>query len=207
MDIWTTVRTILEKNPGCRAKKLVAEVRERADLGRSTLYDHLGSWTLRKKCFREKGKYYLPKQWHRHKREIQQPFEILRIPGEWKTLRGRVEKFGLPLLDLKIRKLELGERDPKTGWPKANFDRVLPIQGIVVFNGATDLAAAIPIIIPEKYDACLFTPNLINEVIRIDDQVDWSDKLKLYTIKKVTQIYDGIEPSYIIAMLTELLII
>ena len=129
---------------------------------------------------------------------------VINIPSKWKTLKERSEKFGGYLLDLQIRKLKVGERDPETGWPKENYDQVIPIQGIIVPKGATDLAAAIPITIPEKYGARLFTPSLFNKVIREDNQLFWSDKLKLYKIKEVTQIFDGYDLSYIIAKLIEL---
>lgn len=204
VDFWTVVRTILEKNPGCRAKKLVAEVRARADRCKSTLYPHLESWILQGKCFREKGKYYLPEQWYRHKRELEHSFRILRMSSKWNILQERLDKVGGYLLDLEHRKLTLGDQDPITGWRKENYDRIIPIQGIIVDKGAVELAAAVPIVVPEKYNALLLTPSIINQVIREDDQIYWPDKLKLYKIKKIKTILDGYESSYIIAMLKEL---
>jgi len=61
MDIWVVVRTILEKNPGIRAKELIPKLRERTGLARSTIYSHLRTFDIRGKLCREKG-YYLPFQ-------------------------------------------------------------------------------------------------------------------------------------------------
>ena len=129
---------------------------------------------------------------------------VMNLPSKWETLKERTEKFGGHLLDLEIRKLELGEQDPITGWYKENYDQNFPIQGIIVLKGAKDLAAAIPIVIPEKYNACLFTPSISNQEIIEDDQVYWPNKVKRYKIKKVKTIIDGYESSYIIAMLNEI---
>ena len=139
------------------------------------------------------------------------PEETLRnlnnIPSKWKKLKEIAEKFGGYLLDLEHQKLKLGDRDPETGWPKENYDQVLPIQGIIVLKGATDLAAAIKIIIPEKYDAFIFTPSLVNEVIRPDDQIYWRDKRKLYKVKKIDKISDPYETSYVILKVVKIRII
>jgi len=62
MDIWTDVQTILEKNPGLRAKYLIQELREKTGLGRSMIYDHLHTFHNQNKIYREKGRYYLPHQ-------------------------------------------------------------------------------------------------------------------------------------------------
>ena len=126
------------------------------------------------------------------------------MTSKWNILKKRLEKEGGYLLDLEHQKLKLGDRDPETGWPKENYDQVIPIQGIIVLQGAEDLADALQISIPEKYSACLFTPSIINQVIREDDQIYWPDKLKLYKIKKVKTIFDGYESTYIMAMLKEL---
>ena len=61
MDIWTVVRTILEKNPGIKGDKLWRKVREKTDLSRSTIYGHLSSFELKDKIYREKGRYWLEK--------------------------------------------------------------------------------------------------------------------------------------------------
>ena len=119
----------------------------------------------------------------------------------------RSEKFGGYLLDLEHQKLILGDQDPETGWFKENYDHIIPIQGIIVDKGAVDLVFALPIIIPEKYSACLLTPSTSNQEIIEDDQIYWGDKNKLYKVKKITPILDGYETSYFIAMLIELRII
>jgi hypothetical protein len=59
MDYWTVVRTILEKNPGIRAKELITKLRGRIGLSRSSIYEHLGSLELKGRIEREKGRYYL----------------------------------------------------------------------------------------------------------------------------------------------------
>jgi len=61
MDVWTVVRTILEKNPRIKAKQLIVEVRKKTDLSRSTIYEHLLSLDLQGKIYREKGLYWLEK--------------------------------------------------------------------------------------------------------------------------------------------------
>ena len=129
------------------------------------------------------------------------------MTSKWNILQKRLEKEGGYLLDLEHQKMKLGDRDPETGWPKENYDQVLPIQGIIVLKGATDLAAAIKIIIPEKYDAFIFTPSLVNEVIRPDDQIYWRDKRKLYKVKKIDKISDPYETSYVILKVVEIRII
>ena len=62
MDFWTVLRTILEKNPGIAAKKLIEKLRGRLHLSRSTIYERLGSLDLQGKIEREKGRYYLKGQ-------------------------------------------------------------------------------------------------------------------------------------------------
>lgn len=61
MDISTVVRTVLEKNPGMKAKELIAKVREKTGLSRSVVYGHLGSFEVQGKIYREKGRYWLEK--------------------------------------------------------------------------------------------------------------------------------------------------
>jgi predicted transcriptional regulator len=61
MNIWTVVRTVLEKNPGIKAKELIKKVRGKTGLSRSTIYEHLNSLVLRGMIYREKGKYWLEK--------------------------------------------------------------------------------------------------------------------------------------------------
>lgn len=60
-DLWTTVRTVLEKNPGLSAKYLIKQLRGKTGLSRSTIYEHLSSFELRGRIQREKGKYWLKK--------------------------------------------------------------------------------------------------------------------------------------------------
>lgn len=57
-DIWTITRTIIEKNPGIKAKFLIQELREKTGLSRSTIYEHLTSFKLRKNISTEKGHYF-----------------------------------------------------------------------------------------------------------------------------------------------------
>lgn len=61
MDVWTVVRTVLEKSPGIKAKELIRKVREKTGLARSTIYDRMASFELQGKIYREKGRYYLEK--------------------------------------------------------------------------------------------------------------------------------------------------
>lgn len=60
-DIWTAVRTVLEKNPGLRAKFLIRELREKTGLNRSNIYVHLSSFVDRGEIHRESGCYWLAK--------------------------------------------------------------------------------------------------------------------------------------------------
>jgi DNA-binding transcriptional ArsR family regulator len=61
MNIWTVVRTVLEKNPSIKAKDLIRKVREKTDLSRSTIYGDLFSYEQRGMIYREKGHYWLHK--------------------------------------------------------------------------------------------------------------------------------------------------
>lgn len=61
LDFWTVVRTILENNPGIQAKFLILELRGKTRMSRSTIYDHLCTFDNQDRIYREKGKYYLPK--------------------------------------------------------------------------------------------------------------------------------------------------
>jgi len=62
MDIWTATRTVLEESPGLKASELLARVKHRTGLGRSTVYSHLESFDVQGKIEREKGKYWLEGQ-------------------------------------------------------------------------------------------------------------------------------------------------
>ena len=208
VDIWTEFRTVLKKNPGIKAKYLLLKLRKRIDLSKSTIYYHLSSWELQKRYYRENAKYYLPDDWRRYRNEIENKVnKTKRLPGKWEVLKEELGIVGGYLLDLEHQKLKLGDRDPETGWPKENYDQVIPIQGIIFQKGATDLAAAVPIIIPEKYDAFIYTPSLVNEVIRPDDQIYWRDKRKLYKVKKIDEISDPYETSYVILKVVKIRII
>jgi hypothetical protein len=66
MDFWTVTRTVLEKNPGMKAKLLLMELEKRTELSRSTVYSHLESLVIKEEIFREKGRYYLPRHWQGH---------------------------------------------------------------------------------------------------------------------------------------------
>jgi hypothetical protein len=63
MNIWTAVRTVLEKNPGMRSKHLIEELEKKTGLSRSTIFEHLSSFDLKGEIHREIGRYYLPDQW------------------------------------------------------------------------------------------------------------------------------------------------
>lgn len=63
MDIWTAVRTVLEKNPGVRSKHLIEELEKKTGLRRSTIFEHLSSFEVKLEIYREMGRYYLPDQW------------------------------------------------------------------------------------------------------------------------------------------------
>jgi len=61
MDIEKVIRTVLRISPGIRAKELVARVRAKTDLSRSTIYEHLTTLCRKGKIYREKGRYWLEK--------------------------------------------------------------------------------------------------------------------------------------------------
>jgi len=63
MNIWTAVRTALEKNPGMRSKHLIEELEKKTGLSRSTIFEHLSSFEVKREICREIGRYYLPDQW------------------------------------------------------------------------------------------------------------------------------------------------
>lgn len=84
MDIWTVVRTVLEKNPSIKAKELIAKVREKTDLSKSTIYDQLASLELQGKFYRDKGRYWLEKP-----RKIQEVSS--KMLGLWDYLKWKTE--------------------------------------------------------------------------------------------------------------------
>ena len=61
MDVENIIRTVLEKNPGIKAKFLIPVLQKKTGLSRSTLYELLGSLEIRGQIFREKGRYWVEK--------------------------------------------------------------------------------------------------------------------------------------------------
>lgn len=63
MNISDAVRTVLEKNPGMRSKHLIEELEKKTGLSRSTIFEHLSSFEVKREIYREMGRYYLPDRW------------------------------------------------------------------------------------------------------------------------------------------------
>ena len=107
MDIWTAVQRVLEKNPGIRAKFLIPELEEKTGLARSTINEHLTSFDIKKKIYREKGRYWLKKP-ETTKRSIKSQFgffEWLKHRNEQKILEE--ERVRKELLARKWTSMEL----------------------------------------------------------------------------------------------------
>jgi len=93
MDIWTVVRTILEKSPRVKAKELILKIKRKTGLSRSTIYEHLLSFVLRGKLCREKGWYWLPKRTRKssratlgHSRQLSLGLEAI-LAEDWTLYR------------------------------------------------------------------------------------------------------------------------
>lgn len=114
----------------------------------------------------------------------------------WNRLRIKLQGAGGPLIDLKIEKLELGDkRDPITGWYETIFDKLLPVQGIIILKGAKELEAAASLHVPNEFLGFLLTQGSIVE----GDRFLWHGKR--YVIQEVEEVIDGCELGYRIAKL------
>ena len=117
-------------------------------------------------------------------------------PSMWKHLRHNLERAGGYLISLQVEKLELGERDLRTGWCKKIYDKKLSVQGVMVLKGAIELLAITGLHLGE-YIAALLTPDNVEE----DDRFKWQDKG--YEVGRVVQILEGYTPSFRIAYLRD----
>jgi len=114
----------------------------------------------------------------------------------WDRLQQRLLAVGAPLIDLKIEKLELGdERDPITGWYETIYDKLLPVQGIIILKGAKELEAAASLHVPKEYLGFLLTQGNIED----GDRFLWRGKR--YVIQEVEEVINGYEVGYRIAKL------
>jgi hypothetical protein len=114
----------------------------------------------------------------------------------WNRLRQDLERAGGYLINLQVEKLELGERDQKTGWCKKIYDKKLSVQGVIVLKGAIELLAITGLHLGE-YIAALLTPDNVEE----DDRFKWQDKG--YEVARVVRIFEGYNPSFRIAYLRD----
>lgn len=131
MDIWTVVRTILEKNPGINGGQLWRKVQEKTGLSRSTIYDHLYTFHNQDKIYRKKGRYWLStidSEWKgrratlRHSQQLSlgleailaedwtfyRPYEPSRERAQW---RDKIEREGIRLKEFAIEHLRSGYPD------------------------------------------------------------------------------------------------
>jgi len=118
------------------------------------------------------------------------------LPSLWDCLRQKLLVAGGPLIDLKIEKLELGdERDPITGWYETIYDKLLPVQGIIILKGARQLETAASLHVPKECLGFLLTQGNVEE----GDRFSWRGKR--YVIQEVEEVIDGYEVGYRIAKL------
>jgi hypothetical protein len=123
-------------------------------------------------------------------------WNFVELQSLWDRLQQKLLVAGGPLIDLKIEKLELSdERDPITGWYKAIYDKLLPVQGIIILKGAKELEAASSLHVPKEYLGFLLTQGNVEE----GDRFSWRGKR--YVIQEVEEVIDGYEVGYRIAKL------
>lgn len=114
----------------------------------------------------------------------------------WDRLRQKLFVAGGPLIDLKIEKLELSDkRDPITGWYEVIYDKLLPVQGVMILKGAKELEMAASLHVSNEYLGFLLTQGAVEE----GDRFLWHGKR--YVIQEVEEVIDGYEVSYRIAKL------
>ena len=90
----------------------------------------------------------------------------------WDRIRQSCLNAGGPLINFKVQKLELGNRDPITGWCEKKYDKVVSIQGIIIRKGAKELKAAASVFISDDYSAFLLTQGSVDEA----DLLMWQEK-------------------------------
>jgi hypothetical protein len=114
----------------------------------------------------------------------------------WDMLLLRLQGAGAPPIDLKIEKLELSDkRDPITGWYEVRYDKLLPVQGVIILKGAKELEAAASLHVPKDCLGVLLTQGKVED----GDRFLWRDKQ--YVIQEVEEVIDGYELGYRIAKL------
>jgi hypothetical protein len=118
-------------------------------------------------------------------------------PSYWDKIQQKCLKAGGPLIDLKVRKLVLGDQDPVTGWYETDYDTGVSIRGIVVHKGAIELRAAVSNLIPVSgdYSAILLTKGSLDE----GDHLEQGDDL--YNVTEVNEIIDRNKFSFWVAKL------
>lgn len=125
-------------------------------------------------------------------------FNYIEPTSLWNRLRLRLLAAGGPLIDLKIEKLELGDkRDPITGWYETKFDKLLPIQGVMILKGAKELEAAASLHVPKEHLGFLLTQGNVEE----GDRFSWHGQR--YVIQEVEKVIDGYELGYRVAKLVD----
>jgi len=116
-------------------------------------------------------------------------------PSLWSRKQQELQKAGGYLIKLKVEKLRLGSRDPKTGWCEKIFDTTILVQGVMILKGAIELEALARINFSGENVAALLTQDDVEE----DDRLKWQDIG--YVVTKVVKIIEGYNPSYRIAYL------
>jgi transposase-like protein len=123
-------------------------------------------------------------------------WNFVELQSLWDRLRQKLLVAGGSLIDLKIEKLELGdERDPITGWYETIYDKLLPVQGIIILKGAKELETAASLHVPKEYLGFLLTQGNVEE----GDRFSW--RSKRYVIQEVEEVIDGYDVGYRIAKL------
>lgn len=116
----------------------------------------------------------------------------------WNRLQMKLQSVGGLLIDLKIEKLELGDkRDPITGWYETKYDKLLPVQGVIILKGAKELEAVASLHVPKEHLGFLLTQGNVEE----GDRFSWQDKR--YVIQEVEEVIDGYKLGYRIAKLVD----
>lgn len=113
MNVDSIIRTVLEKNPAIKAKDLVAKLRDKTGLSRSTVYAHFSSLEKRGKLYRYKGCYWIEKP----KRENEEVRSIFRL-SEYKGFMKELKEIS-----------DLAVFSPDIGWHKYTyFEGRLPLE-------------------------------------------------------------------------------
>ena len=143
MDIEMVTRTILEKNPGLKANRLLEKVSKKTGKGRSAIYEAWEHLENQCKIYREKGCYYLEKPIIKEPPSKVGFFEYFDHRAERKRLE-REQKAKQPTGNM-IRTLALFEHCKNLGIPidkeKQSFINTMTHAGIDIKTPSSALTS------------------------------------------------------------------